>query len=48
MCPNEEEEVPKKLVLWKRFAMETITTKKGETKKKLALVYKSTISNELL
>jgi hypothetical protein len=28
--------------------LETITTKKGESKKKLVLVYKSTTSDELL
>ena len=45
--PIEEEGVPEKLVSWKRFAMETIIINKSEAKKKLILVYKSTISNEL-
>jgi hypothetical protein len=31
--PTKEEGVPEKLVSWKRFAMETIITKKGDTKK---------------
>jgi hypothetical protein len=36
------------IVSWKHFNMENIVTKKGEEKKTLKLIYKSTNSNELM
>jgi hypothetical protein len=48
ICPLKEEGTSFALISWKHFSMETIVTKKGEEKKKLKLIYKSTRSNELI
>ena len=48
LCPTEEDGTSVQKVKWKRFSMENITTKKGEVKKKLTLVYKETSSAELV
>ena len=48
MCPFEEDGILGQHISWKWFGMETITTQKGETRKKLALMYKSTTSSEFI
>ena len=48
VCPFEEDEILERHISWKQFAMETITIQKGETWKKLALIYKSTTSVEFI
>jgi hypothetical protein len=48
VCPIEEEGSANKLVKWKNLSMETITTKKGQERKKLQLVYKETTSDKLV
>lgn len=48
ICPIEEEGPSTKLVKWKHFSLQTITTKKGLERKKLQLVYKETTSDQLL
>ena len=46
--PMEEEGSNDKLVKWRHFALEAITTKKGLKRKKLQLVYKETTLDELV
>jgi hypothetical protein len=48
VCPIKEEGSASKLVKWKHFSMETITTRKGQKRKKLQLVYKETTFNKLV
>ena len=48
VCPIEEEGSSSKLIKWKHFSMETITTRKGYEKKKLQLVYEETTSDKLV
>jgi hypothetical protein len=48
ICPIEEEGASGHVVDWRCFVMQDVVTKKGETKKKLHLVAKSTTSSELI
>ncbi len=46
--PTEGDVSSSPLISWKHFNMETIVIKKGEERKKLNLIYKSTKNNELI
>jgi HD-GYP domain-containing protein (c-di-GMP phosphodiesterase class II) len=48
VCPIEEDGSSSALISWKHSSVETIVTKKGEERKKLKLIYKSTKNNELI
>jgi hypothetical protein len=48
ICLIEEDGSSFALISRKNFNMETIVIKKGEERKKLKLIYKSTKSNELI
>jgi hypothetical protein len=48
VCPVEEKGSSFAMVEWKHFSMENIINRGGEERKKLKLLYKSTISSELI
>ena len=48
VCLFKEDRILEQHIPWKWFAMETITSEKGETWKILALMYKSTTSDEFI
>ena len=48
LCLTEEEGFKANIVKWKHFSLETITTKKGEQRKKLQLVYEESTSDKLV
>jgi hypothetical protein len=48
ICPVEEEGTFGHLINWKHFFLQTILIRKGEEKKKLTLVYKTTMSIEFI
>jgi hypothetical protein len=48
VCLVEEEGSLSAMVKWKHFSMENIIIRRREERKKLKLLYKSTISSELI
>ena len=48
LCPTEEDGLSQSTVHWKHYEMQSITTKKGQQRKKLQLLYKETTSRELI
>jgi hypothetical protein len=47
-CPKENNGIIEAFIQWRRFAMETTTSRASKSLKKLTLVYKKTFSDEFV